>query len=451
MIAKFVTAASVVGAMSLLPAEPARADAGDFIGGAIVGGLITGAIINSNQNANRGNTGGSAPRTYSSIPATQQGRETQTALNYFGYNAGSVDGQIGAGTRAAIERFQADAGFPVNGREFSAYQFSYLMDAYYWGINGGAAQTSLAGRPLLAAYRQSLTAPVQQAVTPPVAPPPTTVIVNAPQPQGGTPAAPPPTTTIVAAPVEAAAPAPAALPNLFQGGSQQASLANRCNAVMLQTTTNGGYTTLATMTDANFTLEEQFCVARSYAISEGEDLIQDITGLTAAQISEQCSAFGDMLGAQADAVSLLPQTEAVAQTREFALGTGISPVDLSRTAKVCLAIGYREDDMRLAVGSALLLTALGETPYGELLGHHLVQGFGTTNRRDLATQWFEASLTALEDGATPVFMPGQPERVALLRAATGQLTGTGSAVPQPTPAAASQEEVTVPTFGFVDN
>jgi hypothetical protein len=50
---------------------------------------------------------------------------------------------------------------------------------------------------------------------------------------------------------------------------------------------------------------------------------------------------------------------------------------------------------------------------------------------------------ALEQGATPAFMPGQPERTALLRAATLQVGGGARAcAPQPVS--------TLPTFSIQD-
>jgi hypothetical protein len=81
-----------------------------------------------------------------------------------------------------------------------------------------------------------------------------------------------------------------------------------------------------------------------------------------------------------------------------------------------------------------MLVALGEPAYGELLGHHLREGFGTTNRPDLASGWYDASISALEQGATPAFMPGQPERTALLRAAidaAGGRRASARLAPQP--------------------
>jgi hypothetical protein len=193
MLIKSLTAATFAFALAAVPAQEARADAGDIVGGLIVGGLIGAAIANGNNGG--GNRGTTSSGGGGGIPASQMGRDTQTALNYFGFQAGAVDGQIGNGTRQAIERYQLVMGYPVNGREYATYQYDQLMQAYYWAINGGSAQTGLVGQPLLIAYRNALVAPQQPQVVvvpapapvPPVPqvvaqPPAQTVIVPAPQP-----------------------------------------------------------------------------------------------------------------------------------------------------------------------------------------------------------------------------------------------------------------------------
>ncbi len=109
-------------------------------------------------------------------------------------------------------------------------------------------------------------------------------------------------------------------------------------------------------------------------------------------------------------------------------------MQLAGTAKICLSVGYSTDNMDVAIGSALLLAVLGEQVYSELMGHHLAQGFGVSKRVDLALPWYDMGLTAIENGATPVFAPGQPERNALLRKASFSLASNTSAVPQVQPA-----------------
>ncbi|NOC94324.1 peptidoglycan-binding domain-containing protein [Ruegeria sp. HKCCD6604] len=396
-------------AFSLAAAIPqtARADAGEFLGGAVVGGIV-GYAIGKDQQKKKSQRTTTSNRTYrSGIPSTAQGAQTQTALNYFGYNAGRVDGQVGRGTRSAIERYQASMGYPVNGYDFQPYQYDFLMQAYYWATSGGQATTQLAGQPLLMAYRRQVqtgsalaTAPQAPAQTAPAQPVPV-----------ATPQEPEPETTETTS---------ASLPSLFSGGTGGPSLANRCSGVMLQTSTNGGYTTLANMSDPDFALSEQFCLARSYAMARGEDLIQDIQGLTPDQVSAQCDSYGEMVAPQVDALSINSKTEAETQMRKLALDSGLSPQDLAATSKVCLAIGYRQDNMDAALGSALMLVAMGEPAYGELIGHHLREGFGVQKRRDLAMQWYDASLSALDAGSQAVFLPSQTDRPQLLRAAMVQ-------------------------------
>lgn len=70
--------------------------------------------------------------------------------------------------------------------------------------------------------------------------------------------------------------------------------------------------------------------------------------------------------------------------------------------------------MDVALGGGLLLVALGEKVYGELMGHHLMQGYGAAQRSDLSLDWYEHGLDASK---TAVFAPMQPERDLLLRAA----------------------------------
>ncbi|MCX8952315.1 peptidoglycan-binding domain-containing protein [Ruegeria sp. NA] len=393
----------LIAALSFAAAVPqtARADAGDFIGGAVVGGVV-GYAIGKDQQKKKSR---SSSQTYrSGIPSTSQGAQTQTALNYFGYNAGRVDGQVGHGTRSAIERYQVSMGYPVNGYDFQPYQYDFLMQAYYWATSGGQAATQLSGQPLLMAYRQQVQTGSALAAAPQTQAPAIPVIT----PQQAEPATSATETTT------------ASLPSLFSGGTGGPSLANRCSGVMLQTSTNGGYTTLSNMSDPDFALSEQFCLARSYAMAQGEELMQGIQGLTPDQVADQCAAFGDMLAPQVDALSINSKSEAETQVRKLALDSGLSPADLAATSKVCLAMGYRQDNMDTAVGSALMLVAMGEPAYGELVGHHLREGFGVQARRDLAMQWYDASLSALDAGSQAVFLPSQTDRPQLLRAAMVQ-------------------------------
>lgn len=247
---------------------------------------------------------------------------------------------------------------------------------------------------------------------------------------------------------EAAAPAAPAMPSfLGQGGAGQVSLASHCNKVSLVTNTNGGFVTQASMTDPLFALSEQFCLARTYAIAQSEDLIAKVPGFTPAQISEQCAGLGPVLRDHVAAVSLKGRDEVLQGVQGFVLGSGMSPAQLSGTAKICLGVGYMTDNMDVAMGSALILAVLGERTYAELPGHHLAQGIGATQRPDLALSWFETGLGAPGDAVTTVFAPGMPDRNGLIRAAAHAAAGKPLPAGTDAPVPATLPSFAIPQVG----
>ncbi|WP_370400923.1 peptidoglycan-binding domain-containing protein [Sulfitobacter sp. JB4-11] len=445
-----MTAAVFAASLAIIPAERVEADAGDFIAGAIIGG-----IVGANAKKQRRTTTRSTRKTYrSKLPSTQEGRNIQASLNYFGFNAGSVDGQLGRRTRNAVSQYQAYLGYPVTG-QLSAFEQNLLISSYNRAQAGGYATQQLVAsnidgtRGLLKTYRAEMAGQTTQTV----ATAPSTTIVVAPQgvaPQAqGTLAATAPAATAplagAAGLAAAVAPAANALPN-FLGAGTQASLASHCNTVSLITNTNGGFTTLASMSDPNVALNEQFCLARTYAIAKSEELVSQIQGFTPDQIAQQCEGFGPAMKDQVASLSLKPRDAVVADVSSFVLGTGMSPAQLAGTARICLGVGYRTDNMDVALGSALLLFAMGEGVYGELMGHHLSQGFGPAKRVDMASAWYEAGLNAADSGAAAVFVPGQPERTEIIRQAAQRVSGGGNTLPQAQPASTAGSGL--PTFSI---
>ncbi|QXT39117.1 peptidoglycan-binding domain-containing protein [Gymnodinialimonas ceratoperidinii] len=445
---------SLVAAIALTPiaSAPAQAqDAREIIGGLLLGGAIGVAIGAATQPQPPRvvqpqpvappptaqpprQTQPRAPRpTRPAIPATEAGRQVQTALNYFGFDAGFVDGQVGPATRSAVERFQTFQGYPVNGRSFPEDQALHLINAYRWATNGGAAQTGLSEQPLLLAYERVLAG---DTVTPAGAPNSTTVIVN------------PAATTVVASgtetPVTTVSAQPGApVPNLFANAAATPALSARCDAVALQGQANGGMMTLGNLSNPGFALSEQFCTARASAVNQGHDLTQAITGLSFADITEQCEGFSAAVAPQTTLLTSLTPLQAMASAEGFARATGMPQAELAGTARVCLGVGYGVDDMEMALGAALMLVATNEPAYGELIGHHLREGFGVESDEALAQSWFATSLDAVEAGAPAVFSPTDAGRLPLIRQAVAMSIG---GAPVPVPAAASV--VQVPSFNI---
>ena len=166
---KFLMASILSCSLVLGPVERVQADAGDFAVGALIGGLIGGAIANGGKNRRR-NTNTNTLR--SRLPSTQEGREIQSSLNYFGFNVGRVDGQLGRKSKEAISHYQAYLGYPVSG-QLSPYGQELLVSSYQRALASGymasqQAQTHPDGqRGLLKIYLAERRVPQPQYNQPP--------------------------------------------------------------------------------------------------------------------------------------------------------------------------------------------------------------------------------------------------------------------------------------------
>jgi peptidoglycan hydrolase-like protein with peptidoglycan-binding domain len=406
----------LVAGLAAAPIGRASAGSSDIAGG-IIGGIIGGVIVNeAAKNRTRTTTTTTRPRVNSAARAAN--KETQTALNYFGFPAGTPDGVMGRRSRAAINQYQTWMGYPATG-QLTEYERGFLMTSYNRALAGGAAtnvaiaQNPNGPRGLLIAYRDELANPT---------PPPSTTTTVVVQPQA-------PATTATTG-VENGLPT-------FMADTAEASLASHCNTVSLITNTNGGFTTLANMSDPLVALNEQFCLARTYAIAKGETLAAKLNGVSPQQIEAQCKSLAPTLQPYVSAVSLQPREKVLGDVAAFVLQSGMAPGQLAGTAKICLSVGYRTDDMSVVLGSALLLTASGQGAYGELLGHHLLQGFGATRRQDLAQAWYTGAHEAILQGQPAAFSPGDPNRNQLVHRAAMEAAGAPAPAPAPTQAGAT--------------
>lgn len=438
MVFKKISTALVATALVVAPIE---AYAGDALVGGIIGGIIGGAIVNGVNNNRRTTTRKYAPRK-STVSSAQReaNREVQVALNYFGFPVGTPDGAIGPKSRGAISQYQALLGFAPTGN-LNSWEQDLLVQSYYRAQAGGAqtmqqvASDPRGTKSLLFSYRDEKlgvgAAPGgQMAAAAPAAPQAGFVAAGASAvasvvPQFGTPAA-------------------STLPSFMGQGATQVSLASHCNKVSLVTNSNGGFVTQVTMRDPAFTLSEQFCLARTYAIAQGEELVSKVAGFTSQQITQQCEGFGPAMQEHVSALSLKSREEVMQDVSGFVLSSGMAPAQLAGTAKICLGVGYVTDNMNVSVGSALILTTVGETAYAELVGHHLASGIGTAQRMDLALPWFDQSYATGSDGTTQVFAPGMADRAELIRLAA--YSAAGRSLPGATVPGAPVPASTLPVF-----
>lgn len=404
----FVFAASIA-AFATFPA--ARATARNGAAGA-VGGIILLCLLGGCSQPSHARR---ATRSSMSTAQREENKQVQTALNYFNFPVGTVDGSIGSKSKTAISNFQTTMGYTVDGG-LDDVEREFLLNSYQ------RAQTSSQVPPysqivanfgtqgLLRRYRDEERGTIQPAVQPSPQP-------AAPVPQ---PAA------LVPQP---AAPVPG-LPT-FPASDQveAASIDSFCSEISVLTSTNGGFTTLDTLGDPAFVLDEQFCLARKFALSESRREMESRSGTTDAQFVAQCEGLGTYMAPELRTLGQNPPTAVKAAVSNMLRSSGQSAEDSRLTGKICLGVGYREDDANVALAGALVLVGVNDDAYGEIIGHHLREGFGTGADPVKAEEWMVSTLSALEKGATPASRPDQSaEHQALLRAA---LAGERSPAPVP--------------------
>ena len=334
-----------------------------------------------------------APQPVAQRPVNPENRSIQTALNYFGFDAGAADGVLGPRSKSAISGYQAFLGLTATGA-LSDRGRELLLTSYDRALaEPTAAAHVIAASPhgvkgLLIAYRDGTDAAVAPIAVQPVD--------STPAPGGTTGMAPTPM-------------------------NPQDTLTGYCLKIDEASTAHGGYVSVDAIDDPWRALGEQFCFARDDAIFGGDDLMASVQGLSEEQIVAQCQSLGPLLAPYVVAISGRPQEEVVGEVRDYATTTGMPADQLVVTSRICLSVGYRVDDMEVAIGSALMLAAMGDPLYSELLGHHLMLGIGATQNAPQALGWYDTAMLALEAGAEPVFDPFNPDRVPLIRKASAMI------------------------------
>lgn len=397
---KFLVTTTLVAALVVVPVTRAAADAKGVAAAALLIGIIA---SQSGKKSQRRTT-----RPGISQAQREQNRQVQTALNYFDYPVGTVDGALGARSRTAMQNYEAAMGFNVDG-SLDDFERDFLLTSYQ------KAQTSAQFPP----YSQILAREGTQGL-----------LRTYRNEQRGIPT---PGSNIVPA-VQPEPQAPAVQPGLPSFGGvdpgEQRSINAHCNQITVLTTTNGGFTTQATMADPRFALNEQFCLARTNAVSQADSIVSSIPNMTNAQFLQQCEALGAYMAPHISALGEKTPADVQRDVATVLQSSGQSSEDLRVAGRICLGVGYREDRADIALASALVMVGTDEAAYGELIGHHMREGFGTPASRAQSEAWLTTSLASLEGGAAPVFLPNQSaERIALMRmamAAEPASTGGGA-------------------------
>jgi len=394
-----LVAASLVLVPAVFPVQRAQADHAAILGGLIVGGIIVNEVTKNNrkkreaqqqqqrQQQQRNNANAAANNAQRA-----QNRQVQAALNYFGYDVGGVDGVVGRKTRAGISNYQAAMGFPVDGR-MDDHERDFLLgsqqraeaSANVAPYNSILASQGRAG--LLRTFRNEQLGIA--AVAPAAAP--TTQAPAATQPAG--------------------------LPEFNFAPSSSRLVNAACNEINILTAANGGVTPASRVTDAEFALNEQFCLARTHAVAEAATIEATIPDATNASVEQQCLGLSHAVQPYLANLGSNSPDQVMRATADFMTSSGQPLERLMSGGKVCLGVGYRVDDAEMALASAVLLASGGALAYGEIVSHQLREGFGTPRATpQIADAWMNLALDATADGGITVL--GQsPDRIAVLSTA----------------------------------
>ena len=164
------------------------------------------------------------------------------------------------------------------------------------------------------------------------------------------------------------------------------------------------------ISDPDQALSETFCGAREFAIRSG-DFVRKKISVSDNELEGICGFVESSLEKQiAVGLSGTPETvlsHVTSLRSRIGLGEA-SNADIY--GQICLAMGYRQDNAKLALASALVLTSAGILPYSELIGHHIREGFGVRSNATASKAWYENAVVALESGQPPVVRAQYHER-----------------------------------------
>lgn len=415
-------AAAVIATMVVTGSAAQANEGAAFIGGALIGALINNQV-GKNQRQQQQTT---QRRSNTNNYQRQQNRAVQGALNGFGFPAGAVDGQLGSRSRAAISNYQSYMGQQPTGY-LDEFQRNQLVGAHQrLQAGGGAAYPKVVANEGTKGLLKAFADPNYeermyggqgqgQGVFN------NNGVVDRNTNNAGLPA-----------PITAAAPAPPTnfAPLDLSLGQAPTSMASHCELVIGMTDVNGGVIMASNVPDPEQALGEQFCEARSFAMTQSQGLLAQARQ-TEDAVSVACSQIADAMTPASSKVGTADVKLVATQAQQIA--NGLFSNDMAAAAgygQICLGLGYRQDDAKMALGGATVMLASGQMPYAEVVGHHLRWGFGTPASAPASVSWYQTALSSMEQGAQPVFVPSKTaERNAIIKASIAAAPGGVPAMP----------------------
>ena len=287
--------------------------------------------------------GGQQNREQQAAAAAQRraNATVQTALNYFGFNVGTVDGILGQKSREAISAYQTFLDIPVSGR-LSSDDRAFLLSAYEQ-ISNAEDEVKLQISLNLVTVQDLLKVLYQG--EPLVEEPPEVVATVGPR-----------SMRTLCVNIQAAGPL-----DLVKG---------------------------------------QYCNLRQLAVEQGDFLLETALHAQSLEpIAGECQRLTLDLKPQFEQIltdSGEPLIEIMMAWNESA---DIPHDKLVRLSETCLGVAYQHDDSEAALAALMVLSGLERSIYIEMLGYHAAFGLGFEGVSDFAhaATWLEAALSRLPE------------------------------------------------------
>ncbi len=422
---KYLGVAVLALAISTLGVRPVEANFVEDLAKELLKCQLTGTCVreNTTKNGGGGRNNGNRGVRRPNAAQIQQNMDVQNALNAFQFPVGTADGVLGRRSRAAISNYQYYMNWPATGT-LDSFQRETLVNTWNklkYGA-GSAYPNMMAREGSKGLLRTALNPNYPQQFGDLGS----TVPRNDPIPRdtggGGQVIVEDEDDSII-------------IPDLPTEEIVAVSIAQHCELVQITTEAVGGVTS-ANMTDPGQALNEKFCGARDFAMRNGDYVRPQVT-VDDATLQKICGKIAKDMTAPMQRLATDGPGNVLGEAASVNGKLGLLDAKKAMVyGQACLGMGYRQDNAEIALASAMVLSAAGQSPFAELIGHHLREGLGVSANSAASKPWYERAVMALEGGETPVFDPSSTrERIMVIRKAIemGGLSAGLATMPEFTP------------------
>lgn len=164
-------------------------------------------------------------------------------------------------------------------------------------------------------------------------------------------------------------------------------------------------------------VKAQFCNLRQLAIEQGAFLLE--TSLSTTEIEPvigECQSFAAEMHPRILRFATADSAEIISEMNLWFRRAGGSKEKLTRQAETCLGVAYQHDDSEAALAALLVLSGPKDAVYFELIGYHLALGLGIESGPKLASArgWMKAAVAAQTDDIVSLTSQPRQQRTDVL-------------------------------------